>query len=324
MKNFLKSLIVGRLRRKLEEPIPEAGSSYRLAKSFYLFRLRTLQAGRDGLLITMGILSAGLGLEGFLLPNGFIDGGVTGISLLVATTGALPLPALIILINLPFLILAYRQIGQLFALKSALAIGGLAVALIVVPYSTITNDDLLVATFGGFFLGAGIGLAVRGGAVLDGTEVLAIFISRKTGLTIGDVILTFNIVIFSAAAYLLRIETALYAMLTYLAASKTVDFIIEGVEEYIGVTIVSSHYEEIRMFIVEKMNRGTTIYSGLRGHGKRGEMHHTEIIFTVITRLEMARLKNAVEQIDPQAFVAMHSVRDTFGGIIKRRAWKEH
>lgn len=324
MRKFLKKLLDSPISPRYLSPGSLNPSRYRAARAFRRARLWLLHGLRDGMLIVLGIAAAGLGLEGFLLPNNFIDGGVTGISLLVAAVTPWSLPLLLVIINLPFIAVAYRQIGRGFAIKSALGIVGLSLALWLVHFPRVTDDPLLIATFGGFFLGVGIGFAVRGGAVLDGTEVLAIFLSRKMGLTIGDILLIFNVIIFAVAAYLLSIETALYAILTYLAASKTVDFVVEGVEEYIGVTIVSSRHEEIRTFIVEQMGRGVTVYSGLRGHGKRGALTQTEIIFTVITRLEIARLQSAVRQIDPAAFVAMHSVRDTSGGIIKKRAWKEH
>lgn len=299
-------------------------SAYRKAKNFYLLRLMLRQRLRAAFLIVAGVLSAGFGLEGFLLPNGYIDGGVTGISLLTAKVTGLPLSILIILINLPFILLGLKQLGRSFALKSISAISGLALAIAIIPYPVVTTDTLLVAAFGGFFLGAGIGLAIRGGAVLDGTEVLAIYLNRRTGLSIGDVILIFNVIIFAVAAWLLSVEIALYAILTYLSAAKTVDFFIEGFEEYIGVTIVSSHHEEIRLMIVNKMMHGVTIFQGLRGHGKRGELMHTEIIYTVITRLEQAKLQQEVERIDPNAFIAMHSVKDTRGGIGRRRIVPGH
>ena len=175
--------------------------------------------------------------------------------------------------------------------------------------------------FGGFFLGLGIGFAVRGGGVLDGTEVLAIYLSKRTGLTIGDIILIFNIAIFSVAAYLLTVETALYSMLTYLVASKTVDFVVEGVEEYTGVTIVSPHSDDIRIMIIEKLGRGVTIYKGQRGFGKRGEnLSETQIVYTVMTRLEIAKLKTEVDKIDPNAFMVMTPIKDTKGGMIKKKA----
>ena len=274
--------------------------------------------------ISVGILSAGFGLKGFLLPNEFIDGGVTGISLLVRAVTGYPLSILIILINLPFIILGYFQIGKSFVIKSILAIVGLAIALEVLHYPIITSDKLLIAVFGGFFLGAGIGLSVRGGGVLDGTEVLAIYLGRKTGLTIGDLILGFNLVIFSTAAYLLSIEVALYSILTYLAASKTVDFVVEGVEEYIGLTIISSHNEDIRTMIIEKMGRGVTVYDGRSGIEKDGDqLKSINIIYSVITRLEIAKFKREIELIDPRAFIVMNSVHDIKGGVIKKRQFKE-
>ncbi len=153
------------------------------------------------------------------------------------------------------------------------AIALLALVVALFPFPQVTNDRLLVAVFGGFFIGAGIGLCIRGGGVIDGTEVLAIFLSRKRSLSVGDFILLFNIIIFSVAAYVLSVEAALYSMLTYLAASKTVDFILEGIEEFTGVTVISPHTDEIAEFIKRKMGRGLTIYSGKRGYGKRGVMH---------------------------------------------------
>lgn len=323
MLEFLRRLLFHTLSKRLGMAV-EHVSRYRLAKAFYLLRLTLMHRLRDMLLIGTGVVVAGLGLKSFLLPNGFIDGGVTGISLLTSKVSGLPLAVLLVLINIPFVALADRHFSRSFALKSILAIIALAIAITVIPYPLITTDKLLIATFGGFFLGAGIGFAIRGGAVLDGTEVLAIFLSRKSSLSVGDIILIFNLLIFSVAAYLLGFETAMYATLTYLAASKTVDFIIEGVEEYIGVTIVSTHHEEVRRFIVEQMRTGVTVYSGMRGHGKRGELHQTEIIFTVVTRLEIARLQHEVEKIDANAFMVMGNVRGIKGGIIRKRAVDKH
>lgn len=184
----------------------------------------------------------------------------------------------------------------------------------------VTKDKLLVAVFGGFFIGAGIGLCIRGGGVIDGTEILAIALSRKRSLSVGDFILLFNIVIFFVAAYLLTVEIALYSILTYLAASKTVDFILEGIEEFTGVTIISPHNDEIADFIKKKMGRGLTVYSGKRGFGKTGERdEEAEIIFTVVTRLEISRLTAEVEKIDPNAFIVMQSIKDTRGGMVKKK-----
>jgi uncharacterized membrane-anchored protein YitT (DUF2179 family) len=274
---------------------------------------------RDGFLITMGVFSAAFGFKGFLLSNKFIDGGATGISLLLTAVSDLPLAALIIIINAPFIMMGYSVIGKQFAIKMALAISALALVLATVSFPNVTDDKLLVALFGGFFLGAGIGFTIRGGAVIDGTEVLAIYLSKKFGTSIGDIIIVINILIFGAASRLLGIEIALYSMITYLAASKTLDFIVEGIEEYIGVTIVSAHSEDIRQMIILQMGRGVTIYTGKRGFGKRGEAKEVEIIYTVITRLELNKLTTEIEKIEPTAFVVMNSVKDTKGGMIKKR-----
>ncbi|MCB0412776.1 MAG: YitT family protein [Bdellovibrionales bacterium] len=274
---------------------------------------------KDVLLIVGGVLIAGLGLKGFLLPSGFIDGGITGVSLILNELSKVSVSVFLIVVNLPFMILAYFQLGPKFAIKSLLTIIGLAMAVHFLPYPVVTFDKILISAFGGFFLGCGIGLAMRGGAVLDGTEVLAIFLSRKTGMTIGDVILVSNLFIFLFGAYVLGIETAMYAILTYISASKTVDFIVRGVEEYTGVTIVSKYSEEIRKMITDKLGRGVTLYKGKGGYNNGEEdLKEYNIIFTVMTRLEIYNLQNEIEDIDPKAFVIMNSIKDTKGGMIKK------
>jgi uncharacterized membrane-anchored protein YitT (DUF2179 family) len=297
-------------------------SSYEFAKGVHEFKINVVRHIKDFFLIIVGIFSASFGFKGFLLTNHFIDGGATGISLLISALTTIPLYLLIICVNIPFVILAYKILGKTFAIKTALAISGLALCLATVNFPDVTKDNLLVAVFGGFFLGAGIGLSVRGGAVIDGTEVLAIYLSRKLGTTIGDIIIAINVVIFSAAAYFLSIEIALYSMITYMAASKTLDFIIEGIEEYIGVTIISSHSEEIRQMIIDNMGRGVTLYNGKRGFGKRGETKEIDIVYTVVTRLELNKLNAEIEKIDKNAFVVMSNIKDTKGGMIKKRPLK--
>lgn len=277
----------------------------------------------DTFLLILGVLSAGFGLRGFLLPNNFIDGGAVGISLLISEVTKFPLSILLILVNAPFILFGTKIISKEFSLKTALSISALALAVAFFPYPQITSDKLLVAVFGGFFLGTGIGLAVRGGGVIDGTEVLALSISRKLGLTIGDVIIIINIIIFSFAAYLLSIETALYSILTYLSASKSVDFIIEGIEEYLGVTIISDKSEEIRQKIIEEMGNGVTIFKGEKGFGKHIiSENKTDILYTVLSRLEVSKLNDLIEEIDTEAFVTMHSIKDTRGGMIKKKFFK--
>ncbi|WP_303310858.1 YitT family protein [Hymenobacter sp. BT730] len=271
--------------------------------------------------IVAGILSAGMGLKGFLLSSHFIDGGATGISMLLATGLNLPLSWGLLLINLPFLLLGYRQMGLRFAVKSAVAIAGLALCLVVVPYPDVTPDLLITAVFGGVFIGAGIGLAMRGGAVLDGTEILALLINRNTPLLkVSDIILILNIFIFGVAAFILGVTEALYSILTYVSASKTLDFLLNGIEQYTGVTIISEHSEEIREAITTHLGRGVTIYKGQSGYGKRGEQREERnIIFTVVTRLELPKLREEVKRLDPHAFLVQHSVDDAVGGMLKRR-----
>lgn len=297
-------------------------STYLYAKAYRDFLLLIKRNIKDTILITIGIFSASFGLKGFLFPNQFIDGGATGISLLLSNLTIFPLYAIIILINIPFVILGYNIIGKQFALKTTMAIAGLALCLAIVEFPNVTNNQILVAIFGGTFLGAGIGFSIRGGAVIDGTEILAIYLSKKLGTTIGDIIILINVLIFSAAMYFLSVEIALFSMVTYLAASKTLDFIIEGIDEYMGVTIVSTHYDEIKAMIINKMGRGITVYKGERGFGTRGEMGEVNILYTVVTRLEMNKIKTEIERIDPNAFVVMHSVKDTKGGMIKKKPLK--
>lgn len=273
--------------------------------------------------IVIGVFSAGFGLKGFLLPNHFIDGGATGISLLLENITTLKLGVLLIIVNLPFIILASKTINPKFAIRSIVAITLLAFVVHFVDYPTITEDKLLIAVFGGFFLGLGIGMSMRGGSVIDGTEVLAIFLSRKLSLTIGDVLLIINIIIFSFGAYILSIEVALYAILTYLATAKTVDFVVDGVEEYVGVTIISDKHKALRTMITEKLRRACTIYAGKGGFGEHKETYDKNIIYTVITRLEIAKLKTEIDKIDKKAFMIMGVVKDIKGGMIKRKPLKD-
>ncbi|MEO6548067.1 MAG: YitT family protein [Ferruginibacter sp.] len=324
MNSFWKQIIIQTTLRQKEKNlgVNNSYSDFELAKGMLELKINLSQYLKDFVLIILGIFSAAFGFKGFLLTNHFIDGGATGISLLVSALTSIPLYLLLICVNIPFIILGYNIIGKAFAIKTMLAITGLALVVATVTFPNVTNDNLLVAVFGGFFLGAGIGLSVRGGAVIDGTEVLAIFLSRKFGTTIGDIIIMINVVIFSAAAYFLSVEVALYSMITYLSASKTLDFIIEGIEEYTGVTIISSQSQKIKQMIIDILGRGVTVYNGKSGFGNKGERKDIEIVYTVLTRLEVNRFNTELEKIDRNAFVIMSSIRDTKGGMIKKRPLK--
>lgn len=278
---------------------------------------RVFSEAANAALIVAGILSAGMGLKGFLLSSRFIDGGVTGVSMLLSDVLGLPLSVLLLLINLPFIALGYRHVGRGFAFKSAAAIAGLSLSLAVVPYPDVTPDKLLTAVFGGIFIGAGIGLAIRGGAVLDGTEIAALLVSKSSHLfKVGDVILILNVFIFAAAAFFLGVESALYSILTYFAASKTIDFLIHGIEQYTAVTIISERSEEIRQSIVSVLGRGVTVFKGRGGHSGAEQ----DILFCVVTRLEIGRVKNVAHDVDASAFVVVQPLADASGGVLKRPA----
>lgn len=270
--------------------------------------------------IAVGILLATFGLEGFLLSTHFIDGGVTGVSMLASNLFGIPLPVLIVVINLPFILLGLKQLGRKFAVKSAAGIGGLALALNFIHFPEITDDKLLTAVFGGLFIGAGIGLAIRGGSVLDGTEIAALLISRKSHLLrVGDVILIMNVLIFLTAAFTLGVETAMYSILTYASATKSLDFLLHGVEEYTAINIISNSYDEIREAITLELNRGVTVIKGSGGMGSTGEvMNDRPILYCVVTRLEIGTIKAVVADIDPQAFITTHTLTDVQGGLIRR------
>jgi uncharacterized membrane-anchored protein YitT (DUF2179 family) len=269
------------------------------------------------LFIVLGILSARMGIRGFLLSSHFIDGGVTGISMLVSAVTGTPLSIWIVAVNLPFVAIGYRQIGRAFAVRSLLGIGGLSIALATIPFPDVTPDLVLTAVFGGFFLGAGIGLAVRGGAVLDGTEIAALLISRRSDLLkLGDVILLFNVALFLAAMTLLGVEAALYSILTYVAAARTLDFVLHGIEEYTAITIVSRASGEIGAQIMANLGRGITVYKGRGGLS----FEEQEILYCVVTRLEVGRVKAIVRGLDEGAFVTSHALADVEGGMVKHRA----
>ncbi len=274
---------------------------------------------KDAFFITAGVALAALGLKGFLLPAHFIDGGVTGICLLLAQALGWPLAGLLVVVNIPFLFLARVVIGKMFALKTVLAIILLALAVWLIDFPYLTEDRLLVAVFGGFFLGTGIGLSMRGGSVLDGTEILAIFLSRKLGTKVSDWVILINLVIFGAATLLLSLEQALYSLLTYLVASKALDFIIDGIEEYTGVTVISAQHSAIRKMLIEELGTGVTVYKGAGGFGFHDASAEQDILYTVITRLEIRKLTLAIQEIDPQAFITMTSINDVRGGMVRKR-----
>ena len=271
----------------------------------------------NALLIVSGVICAGMGIKGFLLSSHFIDGGVTGISMLLAKVTPVPLSAWLPIANVPFVALGYRQIGRAFALRSVLAISALALVVGFVRFPDVTPDPLLTAVFGGFFLGAGIGLAMRGGAVLDGTEIAALLISKRSSLVrVGDVILGFNVLLFLVAMAVLGVEAALYSILTYVAAARTLDFVIHGIEEYTAMTIIAADSAMIREEIIGTLSRGVTVYKGYGGLTSAEQ----NVLYCVVTRLEIGKVKAIVLARDPAAFIVSHALADVEGGVVKRTA----
>lgn len=271
---------------------------------------------RNAAFIVLAIASAGMGLKGFLYTSKFIDGGMTGVSMLINKTTGLSLSLCLILVNLPFITLAYTVLGILFAIRSAAAIAGLSIALAVVPFPEVTSDYVLTAVFGGMFLGTGIGFAIRGGAVLDGTEIAALLISKRNHLIrVGTVIFGFNVILFLTTIALLGVEPALYSILTYLSAAKTLDFVLYGVEEYTAITIISQKSADIRKSITGTLNRGVTVLKGYSGVREVAQ----DVLYCVVTRIEVGGVREIVQQNDPKAFVTIHPLSDAQGGTLKPR-----
>ena len=275
----------------------------------------------DILQAVIGVTLAAVALKLFLVPNQFFDGGVTGISLLVHEIYHFNLGLVILILNLPLIIVSYYSIGQRFAFRTLLVVILLGVFLLLIPDEAVTADKLLISIFGGAFLGIGVGLIMRTGAALDGIEVLAVYTLKKTSFTITEIILGINIIIFTIAGFQFGVEKALYSILTYFTATRCIDYVVEGLQAYTGVTIVSGKSEAIKYQLVNKLGRGITVYKGERGFlpGQFDVSSDCDIIFTVITRLELRKLKNLVYDVDPKAFVFASTIKEASGGIIKRR-----
>jgi uncharacterized membrane-anchored protein YitT (DUF2179 family) len=275
---------------------------------------------QDAIYLILGVLAASFGLKSFLVPNHFLDGGITGISLLLHEVFHWHLGLVIVLINIPLIIMGYFQVGRNFAIRTILAVLGIALCLQYLHFPEITHDKLLVAIFGGFFLGLGIGLSMRGGGAIDGIEVLALFTLKRSSFSITEIILGLNVVLFLIAAFYIQLEVALYAMLTYFIAGQTTKYVIEGIEAYTGVTIISSESDTIKQALVLTLGRGVTIYKGERGFMKDSfdVSANVDIVFTVVTRLEVRKLRKLVAGIDSKAFVFTHTINESSGGILKK------
>ncbi|MCG3089526.1 YitT family protein [Sporosarcina cyprini] len=266
------------------------------------------------LLITIGATLAAVALELFLIPNSVIDGGIIGISLLLNIITGIPFGILILLINLPFLFFGFKHIGKSFFISSVLAIALLAI--IEFPLKSVgpfVTDPLLATVFGGLILGAGVGLVIRNGGALDGTEILGILLTRRIPFSVGEFVMFLNIFIFGWAGFVLTWEKAMYSILTYYIASKMIDMVIQGLDETKAIIIVSDEYEELSDAIVQRLGRSVT-----KLHGKGGiSDNEKDVIYVVVTRLEISKLKQIVRDVDSTAFVTIMNTQETHGATFK-------
>lgn len=272
----------------------------------------------DSFQILIGIILASIGLKAFLLPNGFLDGGVTGIAILTSELYEVNISVLLFVISIPFLGLAWYTLTKKIFVKSVLSIAALAVMIHYENFNSITDDKLLIAIFGGLFLGSGIGIAIKNGAVLDGSEILGIFVHERFGISIGKVILLFNIILFGITALVVSVEVAMYSILTFLVTAKVIDLMIEGFEDYVGLMIVSEKSIDIQHALVDNVGVGMTMYQGVDGFGKSGIKEYGQIIHTVINRIDMRRTYTIIDKFDPKAFVIEFDVNDIKGGRMKK------
>ena len=267
--------------------------------------------------IFIGIVLTSLGLKAFLLPNGFLDGGVTGIALLVRTQVDINMSYLLVIFSIPFLILGFFTVSKRIVIKSIISILGVALFIHFENFQTITEDKLLISIFGGLLVGSGIGIAIRNGSVLDGSEILGIFLNDKFGISIGKIVLFFNIILFTVTAFVETIEIALYSILTYIIAAKVTDTVIEGFEDFIGVTIVSKKYDLIKIAILEEIGVGLTVYKGSSGFGSNGVAEDFDIIHTIINRIDIKKMHRIIDLIDPDAFTIEFDVNSVKGGVLR-------
>lgn len=267
-----------------------------------------------------GVICAVVALKGFMIPNHFIDGGVTGVSILISEVYGVDISLLILVLNIPFLIIGYNKIGKTFAVQASFAVILLAVMIYFIDIPVITSEKILISVFAGFLIGLGVGLVIRGGAVIDGLEVIADYTQKMSGITTSEIILLANSVLMFSAGYFFGIETAMYSILTYFTAVKTSDYVVDGIEQYTALTIISKRDEAIKAMIVNDMDKAISVYKGERGYlpGAIEQKSDCDIITTVATRLEINSIKRAVFDIDPQAFVYTQAIKEVGGGIIKK------
>lgn len=274
------------------------------------------------LLILMGTSLAVLAMKGFMIPNRFMDGGITGISILLHEIFHINISFLVIVLNVLFVYLGYKHIGKTFAVQTTIAVLLLSIGLLFISINPITHDKLLIAIFGGILIGTGVGLVIRGGGVIDGAEVIAVFTGRKTGFSNSEIIMLINTIIFIVAAFQFGIETAMYSIITYFTATRATNYVVDGIEEFTAMNVISARQDEIKSFLVNELGKGITVYKGERGYLPESFDSKTdcEIIVTIVTRLEIKQIRDGILNIDPYAFIYVHSVKEATGGILKAKA----
>ena len=265
--------------------------------------------------LAFGAFIAGFALEGFLIPNNMIDGGIVGISIMVSYLTKANLGVLILCINIPFIFLAVKKLGKLFVFQTLYAITMLGISVNVFRHHIATDDILLATVFGGVVLGIGVGLVLRHNAAMDGTEILSIRLAKRSGFSIGEIIMFFNVFIYAAAGFLYGWDKAMYSVLVYFIAYKVIDIVLEGLNESKSVNIISDKAEEIGNALIKKLDIGVTYMKGRGGY--TGE--EKDIIYCVISRLELASLKDLVKSIDKTAFLAVENVHEVEGVRIKEK-----
>jgi len=277
---------------------------------------------KNFLQIAIGIVLAVAAMKGFMIPNKFLDGGLTGISILLYEIFHINISFLVIILNALFIYLGYRRIGKTFAVQTTIAVILLAIALFFVEITPVTQDKLLIAVFGGLLMGTGVGLVIRGGGVIDGAEVIAVFTGRRTGFSNSEIIMLINTLIFAVAAFRFGIETAMYSVITYFTATRAINYVVDGIEQFTAVNIISAKHDEIKSFLVNELGKGITVYKGERGYlpGSFDVKTDTEIIVTIVTRLEIKQIQEALLKIDPRVFVYIQTIKEASGGVLKAKA----
>ncbi|WP_299315908.1 YitT family protein [uncultured Aquimarina sp.] len=289
-----------------------------MTKNTSIHKNQMIRVAYEYIQIALGVLLASIGLKAFLLPNGFLDGGVTGIAILLNSLLDINISIVLIVLSIPFLILAYFTISRYMVFKSLVSIISFAVFIHFENFEVVTSDKLLTSIFGGLLLGLGIGITIKNGAVLDGSEILGIYLNRHFGISIGKVTLLFNFILFAITAIIISKETAMYSILAFLVTAKITDLTIEGFENFIGVMIVSKKYDRIREAITTKLGAGMTVFNGVHGYGNQGKAENFEVIHTIINRIEIGKVNKIIDQIDPNAFVIEYDVNHIKGGVLRR------